>query len=228
MNIGDKIKKLRNDKKLTQKQLAIAAGISEISIRKYENGERFPKYETIQSIADALETSAEHLMSINNSFSIELLAAIQKAYGNNFCDGFIGNIDFIETLSSKLNIDDELLYEVYDDKSKDLPIPIQKELLKFLKKIDLDLYDKFIKDFNFDMPHEIRLFVESIMIHDYKNLEGSNFMAFKNYLFITFGDKISEFITEDNIKELQEETEKFLEFALFKIEKEYYGENEED
>ncbi|HCL4439605.1 hypothetical protein AL714_07775 [Clostridium botulinum] len=228
MNIGDKIKKLRNDKKLTQKQLATAAGISEISIRKYESGERFPKYETIQSIANALESSAEHLMSINNSFSIELLAAIQKAYRNNFCDGAIENIDFIESLSSRLNIDEEALYDVYNDKSKDLPIHIQKELLKFLKKLDLDLYDNFIKDFNFDMPHEIKLFVESMMIHDYKNLDASNFMAFKNYLFITFGDEINEFITEDDIRELKEETEKFLEFALFKIEKKYYGEKKED
>ncbi|NFA91064.1 helix-turn-helix domain-containing protein [Clostridium botulinum] len=62
MNIEDKIKKLRNDKKLTQKQLAIAAGISEISIRKYESGERFPKYETLGKIANALGVSINDLI----------------------------------------------------------------------------------------------------------------------------------------------------------------------
>ncbi|EXG87943.1 putative transcriptional regulator with C-terminal CBS domains [Clostridium sp. ASBs410] len=52
---GDKIQKLRKEKGFTQAELAKEAGLSEISIRKYENGDRKPKIETLRCIANALE-----------------------------------------------------------------------------------------------------------------------------------------------------------------------------
>lgn len=54
MNIGESIKYWRTRKGLTQKQLAEAADISEISIRKYEAGERIPKITSQVKIAAAL------------------------------------------------------------------------------------------------------------------------------------------------------------------------------
>ncbi len=54
MNIGESIKYWRTRKELTQKQLAEAADISEISIRKYEAGERIPKITSQAKIAAAL------------------------------------------------------------------------------------------------------------------------------------------------------------------------------
>ncbi|WP_048592055.1 helix-turn-helix domain-containing protein [Clostridium massiliodielmoense] len=59
---GKKIKKIRTTKNLTQNELSKLAGISEISIRKYENGERTPKYETILKIAKALDVTINDLM----------------------------------------------------------------------------------------------------------------------------------------------------------------------
>lgn len=44
MNIGDHIKICRKAKKMTQKELAEKIGLSEISVRKYEAGERKPPY----------------------------------------------------------------------------------------------------------------------------------------------------------------------------------------
>lgn len=55
MNIGESIKYWRNKKGLTQKQLAESSNISEISIRKYEAGDRIPKIETIDKISSALD-----------------------------------------------------------------------------------------------------------------------------------------------------------------------------
>lgn len=179
MNIGDKIKKIRTDIKMTQKELATAADISEISIRKYESGERFPKYETIQNIADALGTSVSHLMSISNSFSIELLAAIQKSYRNKFHNCSIENLFFLETLSNELNINNEILFDVFYDKSKDLPIPIQKELLNFFLQIDPDSYYEFVKSFNFDMSPEIKFLsnpnVEKVFNYSFNELAKSGY-----------------------------------------------------
>jgi transcriptional regulator with XRE-family HTH domain len=61
MNIGENIKKYRKEKKLTQKELADKSKVSEISIRKYESGDRNPKIEAVTKIATALEVAAYEL-----------------------------------------------------------------------------------------------------------------------------------------------------------------------
>lgn len=66
VNINEKIKFLRKSKGITQKQLADKSGVSEISIRKYESGDRNPKYEQLQKIASALEVSMEVFSYKNN------------------------------------------------------------------------------------------------------------------------------------------------------------------
>ena len=64
MNIGEKIQFYRKANKLTQKQLSVLSGISEISIRKYEAGDRFPKTEQLQKIASVLEIGGNELLDI--------------------------------------------------------------------------------------------------------------------------------------------------------------------
>lgn len=63
MSLGNDIQKYRKEKKLTQLELAKRAGLSEISIRKYENGDRKPKIEAVQKIAEALDISPYSLYS---------------------------------------------------------------------------------------------------------------------------------------------------------------------
>lgn len=63
MTIGEKIGFFRNNKGLTQKKLAELSGISEISIRKYEAGERKPKKEQVLKLA--------HALNMNPSFFYE-------------------------------------------------------------------------------------------------------------------------------------------------------------
>lgn len=57
MTIGKKIKKYREEKKLTQKQLALRAGMSEPAIRNYELGNRTPSEKQIEKIALSLDVS---------------------------------------------------------------------------------------------------------------------------------------------------------------------------
>lgn len=54
-NIGFKIKNIRNEKKITQTQLAELLNKSVITIRKWESGERTPSIDTIKKIAKALD-----------------------------------------------------------------------------------------------------------------------------------------------------------------------------
>lgn len=65
MNTTSKaIKYWRTRRGLTQKELAEAAKVSEISIRKYESGERSPKIEAIKRIAEALGVPGSYLSDI--------------------------------------------------------------------------------------------------------------------------------------------------------------------
>lgn len=61
MNIGQKIKKIRKEKNITQRELGERMGISQQQIAQYENGKLKPKLETIGRIADALEISRNTL-----------------------------------------------------------------------------------------------------------------------------------------------------------------------
>lgn len=54
MDISEKIKNARIERKLTQKQLAQLSGVAEITIRQYETNKRHPKIEQLQRIATAL------------------------------------------------------------------------------------------------------------------------------------------------------------------------------
>ena len=56
-----KIKKLREKRQLTQKQLASLSGISESALRSYELGDRKPKKEVLERIAMALRVRPEYL-----------------------------------------------------------------------------------------------------------------------------------------------------------------------
>jgi transcriptional regulator with XRE-family HTH domain len=70
MSFGDDLKKIREDKNMTQKELANKSGLSEISIRKYESGDRTPKYRSILKIANALGVGLDNfLIPLNNFFT---------------------------------------------------------------------------------------------------------------------------------------------------------------
>ena len=71
MSVGDNIQKLRKERKLTQADLAKKANLSEISIRKYESGDRYPKLETLRNIATALNVGLWELKPEWSEFSPE-------------------------------------------------------------------------------------------------------------------------------------------------------------
>jgi len=62
-NIGEKIKKIRNDLNLTQEELAQKAEISYITLVKIEQGKvENPTMKTLQKIAKALAVSLDELV----------------------------------------------------------------------------------------------------------------------------------------------------------------------
>lgn len=66
-NVGENIKSARRKAGITQTKLAEKAGISLMSVRRYENGERIPNIETIQEIADALDVDFWDIVGIDTA-----------------------------------------------------------------------------------------------------------------------------------------------------------------
>lgn len=64
MTIGERIRKIRTEKGLTQKKLGELCGMNEVQIRQYELGKANPKIETIERIAIALNCSSNDLRGI--------------------------------------------------------------------------------------------------------------------------------------------------------------------
>ncbi|SHF50996.1 helix-turn-helix domain-containing protein [Caloramator proteoclasticus] len=62
MHIGDRIKKLRTEKQITQPELAKILGVSRSTIAMYENNEREPNIKTINKIADFFNVTTDYLL----------------------------------------------------------------------------------------------------------------------------------------------------------------------
>ena len=72
-NLGRNIKKLREERGLTQFQLGEKIGLAESTISLYESGKREPNLETLQLFADFFGKSVDQLLgrkSINHSSPI--------------------------------------------------------------------------------------------------------------------------------------------------------------
>lgn len=84
------LKKLRNEKKVTQQQLAEKIGVSQQSVNKYENHNVEPDIETLIKIAEYFHTSVDYLI------------------GNTELERVIENVEKYD-----LNFDEKCLIDIY-------------------------------------------------------------------------------------------------------------------
>lgn len=78
MGISKKIRKLRLDKKLTQKNLATLIDKSTITVRKYESGEITPPHNVLKDIASALDVRLYDLLPDEEQRNTEISNTIEK------------------------------------------------------------------------------------------------------------------------------------------------------
>ncbi len=71
MKVGDKLRKIRVEKKITQDEMAIALDISQRAYSKIENNEIQIKLDRLQRIADVLNIDARLLLPENNGHHFE-------------------------------------------------------------------------------------------------------------------------------------------------------------
>lgn len=66
MTIGDRIRTIRKEKGLTQKQLAQRLGVSASMVGQYETNVRKPKFETLKNFSEALDVNITELIDIDD------------------------------------------------------------------------------------------------------------------------------------------------------------------
>ncbi|MFD1176912.1 helix-turn-helix domain-containing protein [Paenibacillus puldeungensis] len=61
-SLGDRIKYLREQNNLTQKDLASKAELTIVQLSRYETNDRKPDPESLRKLVDALDTNADYLL----------------------------------------------------------------------------------------------------------------------------------------------------------------------
>ena len=59
---GKRLKRLRNEKKLTQSELGKIINVSKVSISGYESGDRTPDTDNLRRLADYFEVTSDYLL----------------------------------------------------------------------------------------------------------------------------------------------------------------------
>lgn len=67
---GERLKKLRKEKKLTQTELGSKINVTKVSISGYESGNRSPDTDTLQRLADFFEVSTDYLLGRTDELSL--------------------------------------------------------------------------------------------------------------------------------------------------------------
>ena len=93
MDLGSKIKTLRKEKNLTQKELGKLIGKSEISVRKYEASSNVP-LDVIMDIAKVLDIDVSNLISgVSDNDPLNSLKQYLEAR-----DLFVNDIEFLKEI----------------------------------------------------------------------------------------------------------------------------------
>lgn len=72
VNMGKRLKQLRTQKNLTQKQVADRVGLAVSAISSYESGIRYPSYQTLVKLASMYHVSCDYLIGIPSSRTLDV------------------------------------------------------------------------------------------------------------------------------------------------------------
>ena len=118
MNIGDNIKRTREAKSLSQKEVITAIGMGAAQYSRIENGKTDPSVSTLDKIAKALGVSLSELFAIEANLQevssldktimekvrlIESLSEEEQQTLFTILDAFVGKKKLKDTLSNVLN-----------------------------------------------------------------------------------------------------------------------------
>ena len=70
--MGEKIKSLRIEKKLTQKQVADRIGLAISAVSSYESGARYPSYDVLAKLARIFHVSTDYLLGMTDTRNVDV------------------------------------------------------------------------------------------------------------------------------------------------------------
>lgn len=141
MTIGEKIRFLRKEKGITQKELAAKTGIAEITIRQYEANKYNPKIDAIMKLCVAFECKVSDIIDNDNKKYYRMFDEIirdghdfiQSAKTENELDIAHGLIDVLESsYKAKYPLDIRLQasYDLLNDEGKEKAVNYIEDLSK--------------------------------------------------------------------------------------------------
>lgn len=72
MNMGTKLRTLRTENNLTQKQVADRIGLAISAVSSYESGTRYPSYEALIQLSRIFHVSTDYLLGLTEKRSIDV------------------------------------------------------------------------------------------------------------------------------------------------------------
>ncbi len=72
MTFGDRMKELREKRKMSQKDLAERIGIAKSAISFYESDDRFPSYEVLIKVSRIFNVTTDYLLGIERKRTIDV------------------------------------------------------------------------------------------------------------------------------------------------------------
>ena len=72
VEFGEKLRRLRKQKRLTQKQLAALIGVQHTMISFYELGDRIPSPEVIIKLSSVLHVSSDYLLGLEKKETVDI------------------------------------------------------------------------------------------------------------------------------------------------------------
>lgn len=141
LDIGSKIKQIRKNRGMLQRELAEKAGVSRVAIVNYERGERVPNANILSKIANSLQVEARTLMS-DDSFSKEILYTAIYLATPTIPPGSYDVFSFLEFWTG----DYESLLDVWNGNYDVLPDSCIKGLLKYIAETSLIEFSKIYKE----------------------------------------------------------------------------------
>jgi transcriptional regulator, cro/CI family len=135
----DRLKTLRKEKKLTQKELAEQIGIKQNSYSDWETGKNEPSLENIIKLTKILDTTADELLGIDKSVSSNWIHGIKTTITK--------ILDIPKDSQLQKRIEEELNFEwnKYIKKYPDLPIYSKIDWIPY-QELELKNYNEIIEN----------------------------------------------------------------------------------
>ncbi len=202
---GNYICKLRENKNLTQGELAKILDVSDKSISKWENGQAFPRIETFEKLAVALDTTVEDIFSaskdgvkricIVNSFCMEMKIDINgKTHLIEYDESkWIEIEDTADSITLKITVE-ILREEDFDGILSEEPDLKEKIAVKVFKKATNEILDLVLQA---DCTYKIsNITPESVITVELDMFD----LGDKTWIFQDFEISYPKVVCDENIK----------------------------